>query len=95
MTNLGPYDTEQDAWAADLPVAVEKLYAGATPTVGAVRRARFEALMRACFDADVGTGEYDDKILRWLSGWEDATVQVVIGLIGRAYESGKTAAKEG
>jgi hypothetical protein len=96
MTSIGPYETEQDAWSADMPRAVAELRAaeGGVPedraqTLKAIRSAKIHALVDACFAADVKTGAFDDKILRWLSGWEDATVQVMIGLIGRAYESGK------
>jgi hypothetical protein len=36
----------------------------------------------------VELGAFDVRILNWLAGYEAATVQVVIGLISRAYAAG-------
>ncbi len=52
---------------------------------------RFPAPLAA---AGVDTGEYDDRIISWLAGWEPETVAVIAGLIGRAYEAGREAAAE-
>jgi hypothetical protein len=46
-------------------------------------------LLAACQDAGVQLGAYDRRILAWLSGWEAETVQVVIGIIGRAAQGSR------
>jgi hypothetical protein len=45
----------------------------------------------ACTAAGVQLGAYDQRILRWLAGWEPATCAVVAGLISRAHGGQATA----
>ena len=45
----------------------------------------------ACTVAGVQLGAYDQRILRWLAGWEPATCAVVAGLISRAHAGQATA----
>lgn len=80
--SVGPYETEQQVradcdWARRVPVA-----AGSHITPNTTR------LLRACTDAGVDLGAYDWRIIDWLATWEDTTVQVVAGLIARAYAAG-------
>ena len=37
--------------------------------------------------AGVQLGEFDDRILHWLAGWEPHVAAVIAGLVGRAGES--------
>jgi hypothetical protein len=86
MTTIapGPYDTEQSTYTA--PLLVET--ATATPGGGVFTRINRDHLLVACQDLGVELGAFDVRILHWLAGYEAATVQVVIGLIGRAYAAG-------
>lgn len=71
----GPYDSERQARAD-----VEH--------VGHHQDALRQHLVDACAEADVALGAYDERIIGWLAGWEAETVQVIVGLIRRAYQSG-------
>lgn len=74
----GPYDTRGQA-LADI-----------TPTTGRPDQAwRYARLTQAAEAAGAGLGEFDRLVLGWLAGWEADTVQVVIGLIGRAHAAGR------
>lgn len=42
------------------------------------------ALLDACARAGVQLGEYDRRIITWLSGWEPQTCAVIAGIILRA-----------
>lgn len=83
----GPYDTEGQAAAEPMPTEVRSLR-----RPGADARAVDSAVLRhveqACADTGVELGAYDQRILRWLAGWEPEVAQVVIGLIRRAHQSG-------
>jgi len=46
-----------------------------------------QLLGRACEAAGIEMGRYDDRIIEWLAGWEDATCAVIAGLITRAHEA--------
>lgn len=70
----GPYETERQARAD-----VEHVHGEA-----ALR----QHLIDACQTAGVTLGAYDLRIISWLAGWEPETVQVVVGLIQRARQSG-------
>lgn len=75
----GPFSTEQQARAAAHEVV--------TPEPGwSVLRAagNRELLTRALAGAGVETGAYDERILGWLAGWEDATCAVIAGWVTRA-----------
>jgi len=71
-TPTGPYETETDAHVAAQNGPAD-LYA---------------ALITACGSAGVELGAYDRRVLAWLARWEPVTVQVVVGLIARAYSAG-------
>jgi hypothetical protein len=92
---MGPYGSERDARAEEMPQAVKALHATGRvksgDTDGLVRGRKVLALFTALEDAGVETGAYDNQILGWLCDWEDTTVQVLIGLVSRAYEAGKKA----
>lgn len=73
----GPYATEREAIAdardvLDLPPSSEW------------DRASAAKVRAACVAAGVELGDYDERIIDWLSRWEPQVVQVVIGLISRA-----------
>jgi len=80
----GPYNSEREAHA-------DAMKAGSTePGAAALGEHQKAALLKAaCAAAKVETGHYDDRVIRWLAGWEDATVMVVAGLIERAYQAGR------
>lgn len=83
----GPYHTERETWSSPLLQAVSR-----TPSGRGVHTAISQAaLLSACVEAHVELGAFDLRALEWLSGWEPATVQVFVGLIGRAYEAGRRA----
>lgn len=89
MSNLpadhGPYETAQQA--AD---TVSEVYAarrlGVRGTMGQFNRERLTA---ACEAAGVELGDYDRRILAWLSGWEPEACAVIAGIILRAGEAGR------
>lgn len=85
---LGPFDTEAQARAAAQAAADS----GLAPIKSAGNR---KLLGRACEAAGVAMGRYDDRIVEWLSIWEPATVAVVTGWVGRAYEAGLAATPGG
>lgn len=83
----GPYETEGAA-------------AHAARTAGGPLRDGFsilsagqnrQLLTQACDSAGVTLGLYDERILEWLSGFEDSTCGVVAGLIARAHAAGRAA----
>lgn len=89
----GPYYTKAQAWAEPMPQAVRALHAAGRARPGdpdrLIRDTRRDALLTACSAAGVELGGFDRRIVDWLAGWEDSTVQVVIGLVARAHESGR------
>lgn len=84
----GPYDSKADTYAEPLPSLVRAIH-DAGLHGNQVREACAEAVLKACHDAGVEVGLYDAHIIDWLANCEPSTVQVVIGLIVRAHESGK------
>lgn len=77
----GPYSTEEQARAdAHALVAPEP---GWSTLLGPGRR---EVLARALQGAGVELGDYDQRIMSWLSGWEDSVCAVIAGWITRAGE---------
>jgi hypothetical protein len=74
---FGPYETERDTHGEPL---VRRVTQSETTNM--------QHLLEACAAADVDLGAFDISIIMWLSRWEPATVQVVIGLISRAYAAG-------
>lgn len=87
---LGPYQTRQEA--ADSPMAQEVRgvhdagrFPDAADHLPTPAQIRSRYLKEACVAAGVELGAFDQRIVDWLAGWEDPTVQVVIGLISRAH----------
>jgi hypothetical protein len=95
-TPPGPYATEAQALAAPLPRAVAGLHDAGRVRSGdpdrTVHTTKLAALTGACEAAGVELGDFDRRIVGWLAGYEPATVQVLIGLIGRAHTAGQRAA---
>jgi hypothetical protein len=77
---IGPFRTEADTRPVTRPIyeAADGLKAG-----------NLRLLKETIADAHVETGEFDDRTLDWLAGWEPFTVAVIAGLIDRAYEAGR------
>ena len=81
----GPYDTEREASQAAISTAGPP-----RPGWSILNEAqRHNMLLDACEAAGIELGDYDRRILAWLTHWEDATVAVIAGLIGRAAAGGK------
>jgi hypothetical protein len=80
---LGPFETEREARAA--AHALMPPVEGRSILSAAQNR---QLLGRACESAGVTMGRYDDRIVGWLAGWEDATCAVIAGLISRANRAG-------
>ncbi|MGP4024373.1 hypothetical protein [Actinomadura sp. 3N407] len=79
-TDLGPYETEQQA--AETTRGAYGVLNGAPP--GTMAQFNRERLAAACAAAGVELGEHDRRTLAWLAKWEPETVAVVAGLIARA-----------
>jgi hypothetical protein len=90
VINPGPFDSERDARAAALAAVPPD--EGRTVLSGAQNR---QLLGQACEAAGIEMGRYDDRIVEWLSGWEDAICMVVAGLVTRAYAAGMAAREDG
>jgi hypothetical protein len=83
--SAGPFGTEREARAAALAAAGPP-----RPGWSILNEAqRHNLLLAVCADAGVTLGEYDSRILAWLTHWEDATVAVIAGLITRAHAAGQ------
>ncbi len=89
----GPYQTETDIYSEPMPTAVSALHDTRQVRPGDPDHLVRDTIMRhvttACQDAGVELGEYDHRKLAWLAEVDTAAVQVVIGLISRAHESGR------
>jgi len=90
-TAFGPYETEQDTYTEPMPTEIRRvrdanLYSQDLGRL--VDAAVLRHLHQACEARGIPLGAFDKSILRWLTNWEDSTVQVVIGLIERAYAAG-------
>jgi hypothetical protein len=75
----GPYETEREARAA--------AHAAVPPAAGSSilsAAGNQELLGRALEAAGVRTGRYDDRIIEWLSQWEDSVCAVIAGWVQRA-----------
>jgi hypothetical protein len=77
---VGPFDSERDARAAAhvLGGPVRGGWSILSP------EQRTQLLMKACADAGVSLGSYDERILAWLAGFEDGPCAVIAGLVSRA-----------
>jgi hypothetical protein len=84
---LGPFETERDALGHP---AVRAVYdaSGKDPGPGKMQPRNHRLLCEAVSAAGIALGAYDHRIVSWLSTWEPATVAVVAGMIGRAWEAG-------
>jgi hypothetical protein len=80
----GPFATDREAHAAAL-----QLGGPARPGWSILSEAQNRAMLAdVCEQAGIGLGAYDERILSWLAGWEDATCAVIAGLIARARAGG-------
>ncbi len=75
--SLGPFENARQAVKASVGVKG----ASSTPE-------RTAHIMGALETANVGTGDYDRVIARWLGTWEPEVVGTVIDWVFRAYEAG-------
>jgi hypothetical protein len=82
----GPYETEADTRPVTRPV-YEAFRVD--PGVGKMAPHNLKLLTDAVAVAGVELGDYDNRILRWLAGWEPATCAVIAGLITRAHAAGR------
>jgi hypothetical protein len=73
----GPYETERDARMAVSHIT--------RSTAESWQDGSQRLLEDACTAAGVTLGAYDQRILRWLAGFEPATCAVIAGLISRAH----------
>lgn len=87
--SAGPYEHEVEARREPMPTAV-----GAESVAVTRNWLRLTALLEACERSGVELGAFDRRILSWLAGYEAETVQVVVGLVERAYEAGMAAGLE-
>lgn len=89
----GPYQTERQALASPLCQEVRRLHDSGRVRSGdpdrLVRGAVLAALLEELSEAGVELGVYDRRVLEWLAGCEDTVVQVVVGLVRRAYAAGR------
>jgi len=85
---VGPYDTERQALDEPMAREVRALHASPNYRRGDQAAVQLRHLRNACTAADITLGAQDERILRWLSDQDTAVVQVVIGWIARAYDSG-------
>lgn len=87
-TVFGPYDSERETRREPMPREVSELHDAGKVKSGdpdrVVRDTVLGHLLKACEGAGVELGGYDERILAWLAGWDEATVQAVIGIISRA-----------
>jgi hypothetical protein len=76
---VGPFDTEREARAAAHVAVPPSAYS----SILSAEENR-QLISRALQDAGVTTGRYDDRIVEWLSQWEDSVCAVVAGWVRRA-----------
>jgi hypothetical protein len=81
----GPFETEREAREAALEL-------GGPPRAGwSILSAgqNEQLLVNACRAAGLDLGEFDERVLCWIAGFEDSTCAVIAGIITRAYQAGK------
>lgn len=84
MADNGPYETAEQVRRLPAVRAVYEAMHAQGPQRGA-GQGECERLIRgACERAGVTLGAYDERIVRWLAGWEPETCAVIAGLITRA-----------
>jgi hypothetical protein len=88
--SCGPYQSERDTWSELLPARVRKeLHSRlGQDLTGLSYDISLSHLLASCESAGIELGAFDRSVLDWLAGWEPSTVQVVIGLVARAYAAG-------
>lgn len=90
----GPYELERETYDRPLSRAVARLHEGnlvrSGDTDNRVRNTVLGYLLKACHDNGVTLGALDGRILEWMAGGERHVCEVVIGLIERAHEAGKS-----
>lgn len=91
---FGPYEVEQDTYSEPMPQQVRRMheipgYIRPGDPDRRVRTAVYGALIGVCKTSGVELGTYDREILAWLAGFESSAAQVVVGLVARAYATGK------
>lgn len=97
----GPYESSAEAFAdaAELRDAIDAADPGFGPMTDQVRAARLKArvdyLTAALTVAGVELGEYDARIARWLATWDAETLQVLVGWIERAHDTGPSTTDKG
>jgi len=93
--NWGPYETVLQTRLEPMPLAVGELHDAGLVRSGdperVVRNMVLTHLVAAAEEAQVELGAYDRRILGWLARGEESTAQVVIGLVRRAFEAGRSA----
>lgn len=72
----GPFGSDREASAAS-----EWSRSGRPP--GRMAALNYRDLLTAVKDAGLELGAYDDRVLRWLAGFEPAATMAVAGLIAR------------
>ncbi|QXJ25431.1 hypothetical protein AGRA3207_006922 [Actinomadura graeca] len=77
----GPYETEDDAFTE-----VRDIYAGFGKR-GVMQARTLDLLLRVCAEHGIELGDYDRRVLRWLSAQPPETAQVIAALIARAAPS--------
>lgn len=92
MSAFGPYETEQDTDDTALCHDSRHLHDTGRVKTGDLDHLHRDMVLRhligECDAAGIKLGAYDRRILTWLANFEPATVQVVMGLIGRAHVGG-------
>lgn len=89
----GPYESEADTYREPLPSLVRAIHDANLPNPGRqVCDACADALRKACDDTGVDLGGYDASTIDGLANLGPSTVQVIIGLIYRAHETGRRTA---
>lgn len=80
--DYGPFNSEDDARTP----AVRAIYeaSAASNRRGVMDELNFEMLTGACQETGVELGDYDRRILSWLSEYEPQTCAVIAGIIMRA-----------
>ncbi|MFG2002276.1 hypothetical protein ACGFNU_24300 [Spirillospora sp. NPDC048911] len=80
-SDVGPYETAEQA-----AETVREFYQlSRLGPRGTLAKCNQERLLAACEAAGVELGDYDQRILAWLTIWEPETVAVIVGLVLRAH----------
>jgi hypothetical protein len=87
VDKIPPLETEQQARELTAVRAVYDAFAR-DPGPGKMAPRTHKMLISACVAAGVELGDYDRRVILWLSQWEPQACAVVAGLIGRAHADG-------